>query len=391
MKVLKQTVCLTLIVLFAVPLAGCWNNRPITQLAIVVGMGFDKAADGRILMSAEIMLPGKLGMQAGSANGGTNENASAIVTAEGDTGFDAARNLLARLNNKAYFAHVQLVVFGSELAKDGLDLVWDFMERDNEFSRTMKVLVVKGGTANSIFEAKGMLDKLNAVEIVSTLASNAAYGKCVSLPSFKISEMLSEPNTGIVTGLIDTLGNSSLDKMVIQGGAVFKRGKLDGYLDPDATRGYLFATGQIQSTILVVPNPEQKGKLLALEVVNSTGETNANMQNGRPVLSIQVHTTGNIGEEQGNGNLIDPKNIQTIENEAAQLIEKNIRSALYASQYRLRSDIFGFNQKLYKTQTAAYKKISGSWEEAYQNAACTVDVQFHLDRSGLIKEPAIKF
>lgn len=393
MKILKQVINVIVLLSMVLLLSGCWNNRPITSLAIVVGIGFDKAPDGNILLTAQVVIPSKLsGQGAGSGGSGSGQQsgggAEINVSAKGETSFDAARDLITELNRKAYFAQVQLLVVSEAIAKNGLDEIWDFLERDNEFSRTMRVIIVKDSTAKALLEARPSIDKLNAIEITDTLDSNVAFGKSVEIQSFQLTELLSRPLTGIVLGTIDTKDSDDLTKMDLEGSAVLKHGALIGYFTPNQTRGYLFATNKIKSTILVIPNPEEKNKKISLEVIRSTGKIDARIEKAKPILSINVKAFGNLGDEQGGVDLFNDKDIKKIEDEAAALIADNVNSAVSVSQKDFDSDIFNFNELLYANYYSDFQKESKNWDALYRNAKVHIVAQFHFDRPGLIKKPA---
>jgi germination protein, Ger(x)C family len=388
MLVFKKIVCVLISVFSAFLLTGCWNNRPITDLAIVLALGFDEAPEGNVLLTAQVIIPSKLSMTGTGTAAQSGESADLNVTVQGKTTFDAVRNLLTVFNRKAYFGQVQLIAIGEKMAKEGVDTIWDFMERDNEFSRTMRVVVVQNATAKTLLEAKPSLERLNAVEIEDTLDSDIAFGKSVDMMAFQLTELLGKPRTGIVTGVIQGNDSGELTKMDAEDSAVLKHGKLVGYFTSNETRGYMFAMNMIKSTILVIPNPEQKDKSVSLEVIRSTGTINARMENGKPVLSIDVKTTGNIGDEQGSADLFNDKDIRQIENEASALIKDNVDAAVAVSQKDFDSDVFDFNQLLYCNEYSAFQKISEKWDEMYRDAKVSVAVNFRLDRPGLIKRPA---
>ena len=389
---LKKCLCVCLAGL-TIALTGCWNNRPITQLCIVAGMGFDKAADGKLLLTAQIVIPWLLGQNASGSGGGAGEstgNAGVEVSVEGETVFDAGRNLLQKINRKAYFGHVQMLVFGEEMAKEGLQTVWDFLERDNEFSRTMRVIVVRGGTAASLLDTEPDLGKITSNELENTVDNGYQLGKSVKIQSFEVTQLLDNPNSAIVTGTADVGSATMLSNVTVSGSAIFNRqDKLVGYFTPEQTRGYLFAQDQIKSTILVIKNPSEPDRKLSLEVIRSSGQLQASVSGGRPVLTVNVHTTGNLGSEEGTVNLYTAKYIPMIESEAAQLIESEISSAWDTSR-QLSCDVFSLNSLLYREAYTSYRKMSNQWGTVYPTADCRIHVSFKLQRPGLINRPAYK-
>lgn len=85
-------------------LVGCANNRDINSLAIVTAMGFDKAADGNIELTIQIIGPSKQsGSQMGSGSSEGGISSAVNVTSEGATSFEAVRNLIPKLSKKAFF------------------------------------------------------------------------------------------------------------------------------------------------------------------------------------------------------------------------------------------------------------------------------------------------
>jgi len=384
--VVKKAVCaiLTLMLLF---LGGCQNNRDINSLAVVVAIGLDTVADGNIEFTVQIIGPSKQSSsQLGSGSSGGSSSAI-NVSAEGATSFEAARNLIPKLSKKAFYAHLQLLVIGEDMAKEGLDKIWDFFERDHEVDRQFRMIVVKGGTAKSVIEATASIDQLGGVEISDTI-DNEAFGKSVKSLGFEVSALLSEPMTGIVTGLIDPDGSTKLTNMKIEGGAVFKNARLAGYLNDNETRGYLFASNKIKSTTLTIANPCEQGKLVSIEVIGSSSKLTSALKNGEPDLGIEITAYGNIGDEQGSADLSDLDNVKKLESEAEALISENIRDMLKQSQKTFNIDLLNFNDLLYKHHYKDFEKVKANWSKLYENADIHINVQFTIKRSGMITEPA---
>ncbi len=384
---IKKTVCVifTLMLLF---LVGCGNNRDINSLAIVTAIGLDKAADGNIEFTIQIIGPSKQGgSQSGSGSSEGGSSSAVNISSEGATIFEAARNLIPKLSKKAYYAHLQLLVMGEDMAKEGIDKIWDFFERDHEVNRQFRTIVVKGGTAKSVIEATADIDQLGGVEISETI-DNEAYGKNIKIQGFEVSELLSQPMTGLVTGVIDPNGANELTDMKVKGGAVFKNTRLVGYLDDDEATGYLFASNQIKSTILTIANPGEPGNLVSIEVIGSSGKLTADLITGEPKLGIEITAYGNIGDEQGSTDLSETDNIKKLESESEALISENICDMLKKSQKTFDSDILGFNDLLYKHHYKDFEKIKDNWDKLYGDADIDIKVQFTIKRSGMITKPA---
>jgi spore germination protein KC len=392
MLTFKKIVCIILVFAPVFITSGCWDNRDITQLIMVSGIGVDKAPDGSIEVTVQIIShPQQGGAQSGSGfsqSSSQSTGGTIITSAEGSTVADAVFNLVPKIGQNVYLMHTQLMVIGEAAAYDGIDKIWDYFERDHESSRTMWVIVAKGSTAKSVLTAKPELENINAVEITDTMQENVNFGKVIGIKAFKVSDTLSQPRAGLVLSVIEPAASDMLKDMNVQGGAVFKHAKLVGYLDTDETRGYLFAANQLYGTMINIEDPKEKGRSVSVEIIKSDGKLNAAMTNGKPELSIEIEANGNIAGVQGSQDITDGNDIKALTDETEDVIRQNISEAIVKSQKNYDSDILDFNNLLYKYHYSDFQKIAGNWDAVYKNADINIDVKVILQRSGIIKKPA---
>ena len=383
---IRKTACFVLLIILTL-LTGCWDNRPVPDLSIVTGVGIDRSADDKIEITLQII--NKSGSHGSSFDSFTSKKPSSTVTvgAKGDTIFEAVNNLKPSLGEMIYFTHVQLMAIGEDAAKEGFEPIWDYFERDHEMGSNFSVLVVKNGTSKSVLEAEPETEMISAVQIAKA-SEQKTYGENVGIRSFEVTELLGQPLTGIVTGVIDAGEAKSLKDMKVEGGAVFKHGKLVGYLDNNEARGLLFASGKIKNAVLTIANSAEEGKRVSIEVISSACKLKAVLTDGKPKFSIEVTASGNIGEEQGGVDLTDRKKVKALVSETVAVIEDSIRATIKKSQKELDSDILNFNDRLYKHDYHNFVKIKDNWEELYRDADFSITVDFLIEKSGVIKKPA---
>src|SRR4051794_14201842 len=131
---------LLLAVALLFPLTGCWDKRELNELAISVALGIDKV-DGQYQVTAQVVQPGEVAAKKGG-NGG-----SAPVTMyqeKGVTTFEAIRKMTTISPRKIYAAHLRIVVFSEELAREGIGEALDLLSRDYELRTDYYLLVAKG-------------------------------------------------------------------------------------------------------------------------------------------------------------------------------------------------------------------------------------------------------
>src|SRR6476620_4882465 len=101
---MKKCRIIFLAILLPIPLlAGCWNQEELTNLAIVMAMGIDKAEDTKgYTVTLEIVNPGNA---APMAMGGGQGAPVAVYKNTGRTVYEAGRRASKEISRLIYYAH----------------------------------------------------------------------------------------------------------------------------------------------------------------------------------------------------------------------------------------------------------------------------------------------
>ena len=379
----------------SLPLCGCWNNFDLDSLAIVAGIGFDRADDGQMQVTAEVLNP--------SVSEGMR--GSIVYTVEGATFFEAVRNFIAKTGKRLYWQDVQLVVVGEEYAEGDITDLLDYFQRDQQTNLKSDLIIAKGMTAREVLEAEPSIDQTAAAQIDNSLVNVTSSGKTVKATLFEIIRQNRELKPCVVVGVIEkdkTKGGADggsesgaedspkLMDMAVQGSAVLKNFKLEGYLTPEETRGFLFAHDKIQGTIITVENPVEKNKLVSIKLTEASGKIEARMAGNKPKLTIEVEARGAVGDQQGGGDLTAPEHIGVLTAAVEGEIRKEIASAASVSQKKYRSDIFCFSEDIYQNDYREWEKIAQGWDDVYAQSDIAIRVDFLTARPGMITEPVEK-
>ena len=174
----KRVMVYLLLLGITISLTGCWNGRELRNLAFVLAMGIDRSPKtDEYKVSFQVVIPGSVATGI-TGGGGTLTMPVTIYTGTGNTLFSAIRNASKKAPRQLFFAHLQLVVIGEELAKQGIQDLFDFFERSKEPRLTTMVLVARGSEAKSIISTLTPLEKIPA---------NSVAGK-IKMPSILLSE-----------------------------------------------------------------------------------------------------------------------------------------------------------------------------------------------------------
>ncbi|NLT94509.1 MAG: hypothetical protein GXW85_03070 [Clostridia bacterium] len=147
-----------LVVIIPLLFSGCWDKKEINQIGFAVGLGLDKEG-GDYQITTQMALPALL-----EGGGGGEEPPVWLVSGKGRTIFEAIRDVNTRSARKPFWGHLNVIVFGEEVAKDGLVPVLDLLSRGKELRRSNYVVVAQG-KAKDILEAQPKLESINAVFI----------------------------------------------------------------------------------------------------------------------------------------------------------------------------------------------------------------------------------
>lgn len=387
---IKRGLCIFIIFTLPFIITGCWNNRDLSQLAIVVGVGFDKTADGEIEYTVQIANPSAFG--SGENKSGGIEQPVIIVTTTGRTVLDAVRNMLTKLNRRGFYGQLQLVVIGEKVAKSGIGDVLDFFERGHEINKIAKIIIAKNATAKKILELKSKMEKIPVSHIVEALESSSSAALMEDINLIEVIKHLNNPNLGTVISTFDYNNNiqkMNIENMKIEGSAVFHSDKLAGYFNGIETKGFLFVENLLQDTVIIIPNPLENKKFLAIELLRSNGKKKVKFNNGSPIFIVEVMAEGYLNEEQGTDDLTKPDMIKMVESEIEKEIIREIKSAFNLAQQEYKTDAFGFLDEVYKNYYKEWSRLHENWDEVFRGTPVEIKVQFTIRRSGLITSPSV--
>ncbi len=372
-------------------LTGCWSRKELNEIAIVTAIGIDKTEDG-YLVSVQIVNPGEI---AGKTATGRTEVIKFIKT--GDTLFEAMRRLSADVPRILYFAHLREVVFGEELAKEGIGKVLDTLSRHHEMRSDFFLTVAKGSKAYDILNVQTALEKNPAIKLSNALETSSkrwAPTKTVTIDEF-ITSIVSKGKEPVLTGVY-VYGNpesgsaftnvqnvSPKTGLKIDSIGVFKSDKLIGWLDEEESKGFNYITDNIKATAVTVPCEDGK---ITISTSRSKTKVKGKMENGKPKISIHVTTEGDVGEVECKFDLSTPEKIKQLNEKYKNVIKGKIEAAINKLQKDYQSDVFGFGEAIHRADPKAWKRLQQNWNQEFVNMEVSVNVKANIRRLGTITD-----
>lgn len=386
MKCVKKAIILSLLCLILPISTGCWDNRDITELSIISAVGIDKTNDNQIELTVQIVKPDAIEAQ----GQGSTDNAFWTFSSTGETIFEAVRNMLSTVNLKVLYSYNRLMVIGEDIAKEGTMDVLDFFERDHETNRRAFVLIAKGISAKEVLNAKSDLESIPAFHIVSIIENTAALPQIIEIELIDLLKEMGSPGKNSVVGVIQPINNKKGELKVkdlkVEGGAVFKKDQLQGWLSSDETTGYLYIINEVKNGIINIPNPLNPDKKVAIEVISKGSKIDVQLKDAQPILLIEIKMEGNIGGQQGSGDLTTDNMVEQLEIEIEKVLKEEAVTIVGLAQ-ECKNDIFGFGEVVHRKHLSFWNTVKEDWDSEFAKASVEIKVEVAIDKSGLIKEP----
>ncbi|MEG0471610.1 MAG: Ger(x)C family spore germination protein [Solibacillus sp.] len=380
------------ILFFSLFLSGCWDRRELDQLAITMAIGFDKV-DDEYLISAQVVVPSEM-----SAKGGKGSSQVTLFTARGETVYVAFRKMTKESPRKIYPGHLQMLVIGEELAKEGISEALDVLSRDYEIRPDFYVVIAKESTAAEILNVTTTIESIPANKMFKSLnVSEKAWAgtKSINLDGL-ITDLISEGKVPAITG-IQLIGDpkkgaSNENTQTIEPAAslkydnlaVFKGDRLVGWLDEIEAVTYNYVANTVTTTVRNIPCPNEG--LATIEIFKSKSEVKGKMNNGKPEIDIKVKAEGNVGSVECKIDLNNLETIAALEKSFKDQAERKGKEAIESIQQQFGSDIFGFGEVFHRSYPEEWKKMKDNWDEEFPNLTTNLEVDLTIRRLGTIKK-----
>ncbi|MFT4416336.1 Ger(x)C family spore germination protein [Fredinandcohnia humi] len=386
-----KNIKITVIFILLIPLlTSCWSRKELNELAITTGIAIDKV-DDKYFVTAQVLNPGEIA--------GQQQSTRLEVATFGTTGltiFEAFRKLTLQSPRDLYLSHVRIIVFGEELAREGITEVLDFLSRDHEMRTDFFLTVAKNQKASEILKVLTSIEKIPMMKIFNSIdvaGENWAAAKGVQLDDL-ISKITSDGSNAVLTGVSvqgpRDIGNDlqniekidSPTRIKIDYLGAFKEDKLVGWLNKDESKGLQYIEDKIENTVITVPCEDRS---LSVEIIRSSTSVEGIVENEQPKIKIKVDSEGSVGEAQCPIDLSKVESLKKIGSKTEKDQENKIMKSIEKAQ-EWRTDFLGFGEAIHRADPKAWKKLSKNWDEHFSNLEIDIDINVDIRRLGTITD-----
>lgn len=374
---LKRTLSLLLLMIYMLTFTGCWDGRELDTLSIVAGVGIDAApGEDEYAFTVEI---GKAQKSKSDGEGSAQSDPFLILTTTNKT----MRLALAEFrlkNSRELFLHPnQVVIFGKDLARQGIGPIFDMFMRDAE-SRLEVWVLVADGTAKDILSTETKQEPITAAAIARLMENASGISKSYTTKMIDLVSRLAGKGSSSIVPIISKVEEPSSTSLSLSGSALFDNDKMVGQLNIDETKGYIFAMGDVQDGILEVPM--EKGRAV-LEISELSSRHSPVLSGDEVTIELEINALLAMGELQGFDGLNMKELFPQIEQAAKVEILNKIITTFRKTQL-LKTDIFGYGNSIYRKYPKEWNNMKDDWNNIYSRITLVLTVKAQLLNTGLI-------
>lgn len=381
--------CLIMVLVTAMLLAtaGCCDCRELNALGIVMGVGVDRGEPyGEIAVTVQVADVGQDGSGSSSSNMQKESSTNSNFFNSTQCGIDILSTLhkfSLSLSRKLYFAHNQVVIFGEDLAKQGVRDIFDFFLRYSESRMNVYVFVAKGKAAD-VLNVQPTFEKIPSAEIASLMSDPiGSVGKPTVLVKDFASQLISETSSAVAP-LIQVEEKDGEKYFSIAGCAVFKSGSLVGELTPEETKGYQWIKGNVKYSNVAVTTNQTLANVI---ITSKKSKITPVLEDGNVVsFRIKITAQGSLISQEG------PMDFTKLENLA--LLKKNVEFAIQQDIERtiektcqMGADIFAFGESIHGKYPKEWEQLQQQWEEYLKTIRVETTVSVAIGGTGKTTTP----
>lgn len=381
----KRIVSILLVLFIFATQAGCWDAQEINELGFVLSVALDKAGNG-YKVTAQIAKPDTYSKTPTGSGRQAQDKPFWVVSATGNSIFEAIRNLAAVSPRRIFWAHIKIIIIGEPLARGGIHELLDFFTRNPEL-RLRTLIAVAPGEAGELLDVVPVMEKDPATHLERIVENKSLTGKGYRNMLKNFIEEYLEPNGNPVTSRVVLSETENQPDIELNGAAVFSKSKMVGWLDGKETKGLLWLKNEIGNSVMVINCPYDS-RPITIEIKGADTSFHSYVEEGLPYFVIKVEATGSLVEQGCTTDFTDPQTLQELETAMAAAIQNDIQSTLTASQ-TFGVDFIGLNEVLHRQHQKEWQRLTTNWSQAVQAAEFQIDVTADIPSVSLLAKPLV--
>jgi spore germination protein KC len=365
-KIRKRLLIILSLLILALSLQGC-GKKEVEDLTITTAIGLDLTEEGNLSLCAQVLNASVM------STSPPDISPVSFVEAEGRTIQEILRKLATIITGKIFFSHFNMMIFGEDLARKGIEPYLNFFAINQDALHRYNIIVARGCKARDLLRI-ATTDSVPSVTMENKLKTAAEfYGLAKVTNTDQVMNDLRSEGFALTLSSLEIVGNpeegDSIDNnksiepkagFRVSSLAVFQNDRLYGYLPESASIGLTFMNGKIKTTVIVVTKAD--GILASVEIIKVKTKFKINLEGEIPKVKVIMDFQGSITEDLSGETRQDMAYIEDIAERASYEIRKLCEEALSIAQ-NWKLDIFGFGLEIYQKHYRYWQTIKDRYAE----------------------------
>lgn len=378
-----MTIAMLLALMFS---TGCWDRKEINDIGLVMATGIDLAEGGKIKATLQVAVPSPSTQTAGAS---VKTERFFLISAVGKNGLELDQKLQQKMSRTLFFAHRSIILIGEDLARAGIHNVIDAFIRNPRHRLKAYILVVKGKKAADLM-AVDYPYELAPAEALKEMEQLRGEGTIVTLRDYMIASATGgmSPTIGVLEPAgFQKPGAKGEEKLFrISGTAIFKSGKLIGYLNNTETHEFLWFQENKRTDKVSADLPDDKGNV-GYFITSGSNKIEVDARGASPKFHIRLKASGDLFENNSPLDVSDAKNLAVVKKAIEDKIKRDMQAFLRKIQSKYKADIVGFGQQLQRDHPKVWRGLEENWDQTFAASEITVSVDVNINNTGAIGPP----
>ena len=346
-----------IIILTLLLCTGCFDYKEINDLAIINAIGVDYENDEYVI-TLEIL------------NDQIDKDSSKITSytkvGHGKNLTSAIENAADKLSKQLIFNHIKLMILSKSIIEEKFENIIDLFLRNTYFRENFYVISATKNKPETLLNHTTNEAPIASTAITDTLESIRYSSNTNVLKKF--DEIVEE----VITYGIDTcFSNITLkdNEFIVDGMSIFNNYNYKGNLNNEYVKIYNLLTDNFDRPTYTINYDN-----LSFTTAINNGKINTEIKSG--TINATGNLMGRIIDNDPKYNIRDPKNLERIDNDFTNLLNKKIPEFIKVLQDN-NSDILGITRNY-------YKKTRTKDKDYWLKLDIKSNIKFNINKKGLI-------
>lgn len=346
-----------IIILTLLLCTGCFDYKEINDLAIINAIGVDYENDEYVI-TLEIL------------NDQIDKDSSKITSytkvGHGKNLTSAIENAADKLSKQLIFNHIKLMILSKSIIEEKFENIIDLFLRNTYFRENFYVISATKNKPETLLNHTTNEAPIASTAITDTLESIRYSSNTNVLKKF--DEIVEE----VITYGIDTcFSNITLkdNEFIVDGMSIFNNYSYKSNLNNEYVKIYNLLTDNFDRPTYTINYDN-----LSFTTAINNGKINTEIKSG--TINATGNLMGRIIDNDPKYNIRDPKNLERIDNDFTNLLNKKISEFIKVLQDN-NSDILGITRNY-------YKKTRTKDKDYWLKLDIKSNIKFNINKKGLI-------